>query len=67
MHRKNVFETDEVKLKSQNSSLLKYGTLFPMQDASVSEKNLNSCFKSKEYTFPSGKIVKVQDKSRFQQ
>jgi hypothetical protein len=47
------------KIKRQNS-MNKYGVEFPIQDPAVSEKATKNGYLIKEYTLPSGKILKVQ-------
>ena len=47
------------------TSLVKFGTPHPMQNAEISEKSFHNALKSKEYTFPSGKVEKVQGYENF--
>ena len=49
-----------VKEKAKQTNLIKYGTEHHLQNAEISEKASKNAYKSKDYTFPSGKIIKVQ-------
>jgi len=46
--------------KMKRNSLEKFGTIHPMQNDEVFEKCMSNSRRFKEYTFPSGKIVKIQ-------
>jgi hypothetical protein len=50
----------ECKEKSKQTCLSKYGVEHPNQNIEIMEKNSKNAYKLKEYTFPSGQIVKVQ-------
>jgi len=55
-----IEQKDEIVEKRKQTSLLNWGTEHPMQNADVSEKASQNAYKLKEYTFPSGKKIKVQ-------
>lgn len=57
---KNYWMTDECKKKLKETSLQKYGTEYPMQNATISKKSHQNCAKMKEYILPSGKIIKIR-------
>ena len=56
----NVFQSEKIKEKSKQTCLIKYGVEYCQQNSEVSEKTSKNAYKSKEYTFPSGKIIRVQ-------
>ena len=43
----------------------KYGCEHPMQNSEVAEKALQNSYKSKDYTFPSGRFEKIQGYEHF--
>jgi hypothetical protein len=58
-------QTDGYREKYKITSLINYGTEHPSQNSEFMEK-LNRCmYKSKEYCFPSGNIVKIQGYEHF--
>lgn len=53
--------TEKVKLKNmQNTCLINNGVKNPTQNIDILHKSLNNGKKFKEYTMPSGKIIKIQ-------
>jgi len=52
--------TDEFRSKYKVTSLKKYGTVHPMQNIEVFEKQQKNSYYYKDYTLPSGKIVRIQ-------
>lgn len=53
-------QSDITKNKIKKTCIKKYGIDHPMKDSKIFKKQLNNSYKSKNYTLPSGKIVKVQ-------
>lgn len=49
-----------VREKSISTSIKKYAVKHPMQNAEIAEKASKSSYKLKDYTFPSGKVIKCQ-------
>jgi len=56
------FQSREVKDKIKATNIEKYGVENPSQNAEVSERASKTAYKSKEYSLPSGKSIKVQGK-----
>ena len=58
----NVFQNDEIKEKIKQTNLERYGVENPMQHPDILDKSLNNRtdYQLKDYTLPSGKIIKVQ-------
>ena len=52
--------TENGQQKMKNTCLEKYGVEHPLQNAEVSEKASKNAYKVKNYTFPSGRIEKIQ-------
>ena len=52
--------SSHVKDKCKITSLINYGVEYPMQNAEYSELVSKNSYKSKDYIFPSGKIIKIQ-------
>lgn len=50
----------EFQEKARNTCVEKYGVENPMQNPIIAERNIKNSYKSKNYNFPSGNIVKVQ-------
>jgi hypothetical protein len=50
----------EVKEKTKQTCLKKYGVETPAQNPDIAEKQSKNAYKSKVYTFPSGRIENVQ-------
>jgi hypothetical protein len=46
--------------KMKQTMVKKYGVEFPLQNDIIAESTIKKCFKQKEFTFPSGKIIKCQ-------
>jgi len=55
----------ECKEKCKETCLKKYGVEYSSQNADIMEKASKNAYKLKEYTFPSGQIVKVQGTEPF--
>ena len=53
-------QNEEVKEKMKQTCISKYGVEYRMQNAEIMDKHIKNCYKSKNFTFPSGKCVKVQ-------
>jgi len=53
-------QNKKVKEKGNQTNLERYGVKNPMQNSIIAEKLFKNRFKRKPFTFPSGKIVKVQ-------
>ena len=49
-----------VQNKTKQTCLEKYGVEHPFQNAEIAEKSSKKSYKLKDYTFPSGKIIKCQ-------
>jgi hypothetical protein len=60
-----IEQKDEIVEKRKQTSLHNWGTEHPMQNAYLAEKASKNAYKLKEYTFPSGRIVKVQGDEPF--
>ena len=56
------FQSREVKDKIKATNIEKYGVENPAQNVEVSERASKTAYKSKEYSLPSGKSIKVQGK-----
>ena len=54
------FESEIFRNKAKQTLLKKYGVENPMQCEEIFERSKNSAFKRKNYTLPSGKIIKIQ-------
>ena len=55
-----VFQVPEIQRKIKNTCLERYGTEYPMQSDILFEKYKVAGYKLKDYTLPSGIIIKVQ-------
>ena len=53
-------QNKEIKEKIKQTCLEKYGTENPQQNSEVSEKASKNAYKSYDYTFPSGRIERIQ-------
>lgn len=53
-------KSDEIKRKSQETNLEKYGYKFATQNEEISEKQFLNSRKFKNYYFPSGKLINIQ-------
>jgi hypothetical protein len=58
-------QNEEIKNKIKQTCLAKYGVEHPSQDPNISEKQSKNAYKSKVYTFPSGRIEKIQGYENF--
>ena len=56
----NPMQNEGTKEKMKTTNIKRYGCEYPMQNSEIFEKNQKSCFKKKEYIFPSGRIDLVQ-------
>ena len=61
----NYFKTKEFKEKCEETNIEKYGVEHPFQNSEFAEKIYKNSFKLKEYTLPSGKIIKYQGYEHF--
>ncbi len=53
-------QNEEVKQKIKATNLIKFGCACPMQNSEIAEKASKNSYKIKDYTYPSGRIDKVQ-------
>ena len=53
-------QSAELKEKSKQTCLEKYGVEYPKQNTEVMEKTSKLAYKFKNYTFPSGRVDKIQ-------
>ena len=53
-------QSEEIKDKIKATCLKKYGVEHPMQNAEFSEKMSKNAYKGYDYTFPSGRIERIQ-------
>ena len=53
-------QNELVKEKGKKTSLKNYGVEYPMQNSSHADNVSKSAYKLKDYTFPSGKVIKCQ-------
>ena len=58
-------KSEEIKQKKIETSLKNWGTEHPAQNAEVSEKASKKAYKSYDYTFPSGRIERIQGYENF--
>jgi hypothetical protein len=58
-------QSKDIKNKTKQTSLEKYGHEHHFQNSDIMEKNIKSSFTKKEYIFPSGKIDKIQGYENF--
>ena len=56
----HYLQTDEKKIKSKITCLEKYGFEYPAQNSEIMEKCSKNAYKLKDYTLPSGNIIKLQ-------
>ena len=61
----NPSQSQEIKEKKIQTSLKNYGVEHPSQNAEISEKSSKNAYLIKNYTYPSGKIIKVQGYEHF--
>ena len=55
----------DIKQKKIETSLKHYGVEYPNQNSEVLDKNIKSCYRTKQYTFPSGNIILIQGYEHF--
>jgi hypothetical protein len=53
-------QTDEYKSRVKETNLIKYGFEHHLQNPEILEESIKNCFKTKIYTFPSGKTENYQ-------
>ncbi len=58
-------QSNEVKEKMKLNNLLKYGVEYPNQNECIMEKSSKKSYTLKNYTFPSGLVVKIQGYENF--
>ena len=56
----NPSQNDEIKQKKIETCLQNYGVEHPMQNPEILDKSFKSSYKLKDYTLPSGNIIKIQ-------
>ena len=56
----HISKSNEIQATKRKNSMNKYGVEFPIQHPEFAEKACTNGFLMKEYTLPSGKIIKVQ-------
>jgi hypothetical protein len=60
-----ISQHDDIKQKKIETSLKKYGVEYPVQCPEVLNNIIKNTFKTKPYTFPSGKVVFIQGYENF--
>jgi hypothetical protein len=58
-------QSQEIKDKIKATCMEKYGVENPMQNAEISENSSKNAYKAYDYTFPSGRIERIQGYERF--
>ena len=58
-------QSEEVREKVKITCLEKYGCEHPHQNAEISEKASKNAYKSYDYTFPSGRVEKIQGYEKY--
>jgi len=58
-------QNQEIKNKIKTTCLKKYGVEYSSQSTEIMEKMSKNAYKSKEYIFPSGKIINIQGYENF--
>jgi hypothetical protein len=53
-------KNEEVQGRKRKTNLGKYGFINALQNPEIYQKHIKSCYKSKEYELPSGKIIRLQ-------
>jgi hypothetical protein len=61
----NPLQREEIKEKSKKTCLKKYGVEYPSQNIEIYEKMNKMSYYLKEYTLPSGNIIKIQGYEHF--
>ena len=62
---KHPSQSEDIKKKKIATSLKHYGVEYPIQNPTVLDKNIKNCYRTKQYTFPSGKNIYVQGYENF--
>ena len=62
---KHPSQSEDIKKKKIGTSLKHYGVEYPIQNPNVLDKNIKNCYRTKQYTFPSGKNIYVQGYENF--
>lgn len=57
---KNISQSEEIKDKKVETSLRNYGVKHPHQNPIIAEKASKNSYRTKLFTFPSGKQIKIQ-------
>lgn len=57
--------TSNTCTKSKNTCLERYGVEYPTQDPEIAEKASKNAYKAYDYTFPSGRVDKIQGYEHF--
>ena len=57
---KHPSQSEDIKKKKIATSLKHYGVEYPIQNPTVLDKNIKNCYRTKQYTFPSGNIILIQ-------
>lgn len=60
-----VLQSQEIKEKIKLTNIKKYGFENPSHNAEISEKASKNAYKAKDYTFPSGRIERIQGYEHF--
>ena len=58
-------QNNEIKQKKIETSLKNYGVEHPMQSSEVLSNNIKNNYKTKPYTFPSGKLEQIQGYEKY--
>ena len=61
----NPYQSEKVKAKIRQIMLSKYGVPNAMQSPELFKRNQDSCYKTKQYTLPSGRVVNHQGYENF--
>lgn len=56
----NIMQNEEIKKKVKNTNIERYGVEYPIQNKEIYDKAMKKLYSSKEYKFPSGKVVIIQ-------
>jgi hypothetical protein len=56
----NPIQNQDIKTKIINTCIQRYGVSNPTQNSEIAEKAVNNSYQTKQYVFPSGKIVNYQ-------
>ena len=58
-------QREEIKEKIRETNMVKYGVEYSMQRPEIMEKQIKNSYYLKEYSLPSGKIIKIQGYEHF--